>query len=155
MNFWQKSVIFFATGGFSGKIPYGPGTFGTIVGLPLCFILSRADLAVSGSTTLVFIFFAIWMAQEAERLLNLVDPGCIVIDEIAGILVALWGLPFNSFTVVSGFVIFRILDILKPFPISYLDRRLSGGTGVVMDDVAAGILCNLILRIISRLTGSS
>lgn len=156
MNLWQKTVLFFATGCFSGNIPYGPGTLGTIVGLPLCFILSGTHLAVAGIITVLFILFAIWMAQEAERLLNLADPGCIVIDEIAGILVALWGLPFNTFTVVSGFIIFRFLDILKPFPIRYLDERLSGGTGVVMDDVAAGIFCNLILRLlrlIFRLTG--
>jgi len=101
--------------------------------------------------TLLFIFFAVYIADAAEKLLKQSDPGCIVIDEIAGMMVTLIGLPFNLITVVMGFIIFRILDILKPFPIRNLDKRIPGGLGVVADDVGAGIIANLMLRIIIQI----
>jgi phosphatidylglycerophosphatase A len=87
------------------------------------------------------------MAHEAEIILNAEDPGCIVIDEIAGMLVTLIGLPFNMISVFAGFLIFRILDIWKPHPIRFLERKLSGGVGIVMDDIVAGVLGNIILRV--------
>jgi phosphatidylglycerophosphatase A len=87
------------------------------------------------------------MAHEAEIILKSEDPGCIVIDEIAGMLVTLIGLPFNMISVLTGFLIFRILDIWKPYPIRFIERKLSGGVGIVMDDIVAGILGNIILRV--------
>jgi phosphatidylglycerophosphatase A len=87
------------------------------------------------------------MAHEAEIILKAEDPGCIVIDEVAGMLVTLIGLPFNMISVFAGFLIFRILDIWKPYPIRFLERKLSGGVGIVMDDVVAGVLGNIILRV--------
>ena len=100
------------------------------------------------AAALVFIFLAIWISDAAAKTLNRKDPGCIVIDEIAGMVVTLIGLPFTLTTTVLGFVLFRILDIIKPFPIRALDQRLSGGLGIVADDVVAGIFSNLILRIL-------
>ena len=91
---------------------------------------------------------AIWLADASEKLIKKKDPGCIVIDEIAGMLVTLAGLPFNFFTVVVGFVLFRLLDIFKPFPIRYLERKIPGGAGIVVDDIVAGIIANITLRII-------
>lgn len=76
------------------------------------------------------------------------DPGAIVIDEVVGMAVALLGLPLTPATIIGGFILFRLLDIIKPFPVGWLDRRLSGGTGIVADDVAAGIIANLILRVL-------
>ena len=138
--------MFLATGCFIGNISFAPGTFGSILGLPLCFLLCKIDLSVAVLLTVIFVFFAIWIAQKAEKILNTEDPGCIVIDEIAGILVTFTGLPFNIISVVFGFLIFRALDIWKPYPISWMERHLSGGAGMVMDDVAAGIFSNLLLR---------
>jgi phosphatidylglycerophosphatase A len=146
MNLKQKSVMFLATGCFIGNISFAPGTFGSILGLPLCFLLCKIDLPVAVLLTVIFVFFAIWIAQRAEKILNTEDPGCIVIDEIAGILVTFTGLPFNMISVAFGFIIFRALDIWKPYPISWIERKLSGGAGIVMDDVAAGIFSNLLLR---------
>ena len=96
--------------------------------------------------TLLFIFFAVYIADAAEKILKQNDPNCIVIDEIAGMMVTLIGLPFNLTTIVLGFILFRILDILKPFPIRHLDKRIPGGLGVVADDVAAGVIAHLLLR---------
>ena len=154
MNLKQKSVMFLATGCFIGNISFAPGTFGSILGLPLCFFLSKINLLIAVFLTVVFIFFAIWIAQRAEKIVNTEDPGCIVIDEIAGILVTFTGIPFHMISVAFGFVIFRVLDIWKPYPISWIERKLSGGAGIVMDDVVAGICSNLVLRGILILTVS-
>ena len=148
MKFCDKAVVFLATGFCIGNIPFAPGTFGTILGLPLCFLFSSLKLPLAFVCTLLFILFAIWISHKAEKQLQKSDPGCIVIDEIAGMAVSLIGLPFNLTTGLIGFIIFRILDIVKPFPIRALEKRLSGGLGVVMDDVVAGILANILLRII-------
>jgi len=146
MNLKQKSVMFFATGCFIGNISFAPGTFGSILGLPLCFFLSKINLLIVVFLTVIFILFSIWIAQRAEKIVNTKDPGCIVIDEIAGILVTFTGIPFHMISVAFGFVIFRALDIWKPYPISWIERKLSGGAGIVMDDVVAGICSNLVLR---------
>jgi phosphatidylglycerophosphatase A len=144
----DEAVVFLATGFYVGNIPFAPGTLGSLLGLPLCFFLSAIRLQPAMVLALIFIIFATWIAHVAEKVLKRKDPGCIVIDEIAGMVVALIGLPFNLTTVVCGFIIFRVLDILKPFPIKILDKNISGGIGIVADDVVAGILTNLILRVI-------
>jgi phosphatidylglycerophosphatase A len=151
MNFKQKSVIFIATGCYIGNITFAPGTFGTALGLLLCFFLSKIDYSMAVLLTLIFILCAIWIANEAEKILKTKDPGCIVIDEIAGIILTLSGLPFNITSVIAGFLVFRALDIWKPYPIRLLENKFSGGIGIVLDDVAAGILSNLILRFLLKM----
>ena len=152
MNFKQKVVMFLATGGFIGNISFAPGTFGSILGLPLCLLLSKTDLPVAVLLAVSFIVFAVLISQEAEKILGEEDPGAIVIDEIAGIVVTLIGLPFNLFFAATGFIVFRILDIFKPYPIRLMEKHFSGGAGIVLDDVAAGILSNFILRVILFIT---
>ncbi|MFO7665308.1 MAG: phosphatidylglycerophosphatase A, partial [Desulfobacterales bacterium] len=125
----------------------------SIAGLLFCLFLSRARFLFASLIVIVFIVFAVWIAGEAEKIIKQKDPGRIVIDEIAGIMVTLLGLPFNVISVISGFFIFRILDIIKPFPIRSIENKLSGGAGIVMDDVAAGIIGNCILRLIFYVTG--
>ncbi|RPH49385.1 MAG: phosphatidylglycerophosphatase A [Desulfobacteraceae bacterium] len=153
MNFREKSVIFLATGFFAGNIPIAPGTIGTIVGLLFCFFLSGADLFYMVLFQIFFVIIAIWVADEAEKILKKKDPGCIIIDEIAGIMVTLFGLPFNVVSVISGFFVFRFLDVVKPFPIRTIENKLSGGAGIVMDDIAAGIIGNCLLRAIFHVIG--
>jgi phosphatidylglycerophosphatase A len=153
MDFKEKLVMFLATGCFVGNIPGAPGTFGSIVGLLFCPFLSRAGLPFASVIVFVFIVFAIVIAGEAEKIIKQKDPGRIVIDEIAGIMVTLLGLPFNFISVISGCFIFRILDIIKPFPIRSIENRLSGGAAIVMDDVAAGIMGNCLLRAVIYVMG--
>ncbi len=148
MKLREETVMFLATGLYIGNIPFAPGSFGSLIALPLCFVLAEISLAAAVICTLVFIVFAGWIADAAEKILKRNDPGCIVIDEIAGMMVTLIGLPFNLTTVAMGFIIFRMLDIFKPFPIRYLDKRIPGGLGVVADDVVAGMIANLLLRLI-------
>jgi phosphatidylglycerophosphatase A len=136
-----------ATGCYIGNLSFAPGTFGSVLGLFPCYLLSKIGWLLSLSLSIAFIFCAMWIAHEAENILKTKDPGCIVIDEIAGMILTMTGLPFNMMTLILGFVLFRTLDIWKPYPIRLLEKKLPGGVGVVMDDVAAGILSNLVLRI--------
>jgi phosphatidylglycerophosphatase A len=147
MNFKQKTVMFLATGCYIGNISFAPGTFGSVLGLLLCFFLSKINFSIAVLLTLIFILSAIWIADEAEKILGEEDPGCIVIDEIAGIILTLSGLPFNITSMIAGFLVFRALDIWKPYPIRLLENKFSGGIGIVLDDVAAGIFSNVILRV--------
>ena len=153
MKFRDRAVIFLATGLLIGNVPFAPGTFGSLIGLPLAFLLSRLNLLLSASFILLFVFFAIAVASAAEKILSKKDPAKIVIDEIAGLMVTFAGLPFNLGTAIAGFIIFRAFDILKPFPIRALERKVPGGGGVVLDDVLAGIYANLILRLAFYITG--
>ena len=148
MNFSNKTAVFLATVGYAGYIPFAPGTFGSLIGLPLCFLLAGIKLSAAIMAVLLFIALAIWISGAAAKTLQRRDPGCIVIDEIAGMVVTFIGLPFTLTTAVLGFILFRLLDILKPFPIRTLDQRLSGGLGIVADDVVAGIFANTIVRIL-------
>jgi len=152
MTLRKKTMLFLSSGCGLGNMPFAPGTFGTIAGLPVCWMLARMDLLPALVVTAGTIPLAIWIAGEAERILEQKDPGVIVIDEISGMVISLAGLPFNAATVLSGFALFRILDITKPFPIRYLERKYTGGTGIVLDDVAAGIMTNITLRIILYVT---
>ena len=146
MKIRDQVVMILATGFYTGKAPVAPGTFGSLPGLLLCWAISGISVAVTLIVVFGLIGMAVWVADQAERLLDSKDPGCIVIDEIAGMLVTLVGIPFAWHTALSGFVVFRVLDITKPFPIRALERRLKGGVGVVADDVAAGLIGNLVLR---------
>jgi len=152
MKIVDKTVLFLATGFYTGNIPKAPGTFGTLPALPLCYLLSTWEPMTAFLFSMAFIALAVVLAHTGEKMLKKKDPGCIVIDEMAGMLITLIGLPFNAFTVVTGFIIFRVLDIVKPVPIRTLERKISGGAGIVADDVAAGIIANITLRIILYLS---
>jgi phosphatidylglycerophosphatase A len=153
MKFRERAVFFVATGFLVGTVPFAPGTFGSIIGLPVSFLLSRLNLLNSVICILAFILFAIGIASAAEKIIKQKDPGQIVIDEIAGLMVTLAGVPFNLKTALAGFVIFRVFDILKPFPIRALERRVGGGSGIVLDDVLAGVYGNLIIRFVIYISG--
>lgn len=145
----QSVMVMAATGGYVGYLPVVPGTFGTVAGLLPVFVLSRVENHFISLILLIFfIGLAIWTAGRAEQQIGVTDPGCIVIDEIAGIMVTLWGLPFDWWPVITGFLIFRCLDMIKPFPIRQIEKNLSGGLGIVADDVAAGVVANIVLRFI-------
>ena len=147
MKFRERAILFVATGFFIGRVPVAPGTLGSLIGLPVCFLLSRLSFLQSLICILVFVLFAIGIASAAEKIIKRKDPGQIVIDEIAGLMVALAGLPFNLTTVLAGFIIFRVFDILKPFPIRIIDKKIGGGSGIVLDDVLAGVYGNLVVRL--------
>ncbi len=136
-----------ATGGYVGRFPYAPGTVGTLVGIPIAYLLSLCGWQLSVIILICLIVAAIWAADKAESRLKTKDPGCIVIDEIAGMVVTMLFVPFTLTIVIAGFFLFRVFDIIKPPPARQLERRLNGGLGIVMDDIAAGVMANIALRI--------
>ncbi|MCF8060904.1 MAG: phosphatidylglycerophosphatase A [Deltaproteobacteria bacterium] len=136
----------------AGLIPRAPGTAGTVAALPAVLLVHAAGPWPGALITLGFAVLAAWGAGAAERILGRPDPAEVVSDEVAGFMVTMVLLPFTWPFLAGGFVLFRLLDILKPFPIRWFERA-PGGAGVVLDDVAAGILANLILRGTGSLLG--
>ena len=141
-------AMFLATVCRSGYSPVAPGTAGSLAALLPCGALSLLPLPVSAICLIAFIVLAVWSAELAERHIGRKDPGCIVIDEFTGMMVTLIGVRWTWQSVLAGFILFRVMDILKPFPIRYLEKTLPGGAGIVMDDVAAGLAAHLVLRLL-------
>ncbi|MFH0995174.1 MAG: phosphatidylglycerophosphatase A [Pseudomonadota bacterium] len=141
-------VMYLATGCKSGYSPVVPGTAGSLAALIPCGMLSLLPLPVSAMLLIAFIVLSIWVAELAENIVGQKDPGCIVIDEFAGMMITLLGIHFTWQSALAGFIIFRVMDILKPFPIRYLEQTIPGGAGIVVDDVAAGVAAHLLLRLL-------
>jgi len=139
--------MFLATGAHVGRIAFAPGTFGSLVGFPFVFLFSKAGWPVASVLTLILILFSVRVAHRAEQQLEVKDPGCIVIDEIAGMCVTMLAIPLTLTTGIAGFFLFRIFDVIKPPPARQMEKVLPGGWGVVMDDVVAGIMANIVLRV--------
>ena len=129
-----------------GRLPKAPGTFGSLAALPVVLLMSGLGPVVGAVFLVVFVGVAVRAAGITEQVLGQRDPGVIVVDEVAGMLVALYLLPATWGFLAGGFFLFRLFDIVKPFPIRRLER-LPGGVGVVLDDVLAGVFANLALRI--------
>lgn len=143
----NRLTVLYATGGYVGKIPFAPGTFGTLVGIPLCIALSYAG-SFQLQIAMAILLLGTWAANEMEDITGKKDPGCVVIDEIAGFVVTMAGITISPLTIFLGFVLFRFFDILKPFPVKYLEEYFPGGPGIMLDDIAAGIMANICLQLI-------
>jgi len=146
MTFRDRAAVFLATGLSVGNIPVAPGTFGTLLGIPISFGLAELGVAGSLAGVAAFVLLVVPLAGRAEALLGKKDASVIVIDEVAGMLVTLAGLPLTILNLAVGFAFFRALDVIKPFPARKIDRKMAGGWGIVLDDVVAGLYSNLFLR---------
>jgi phosphatidylglycerophosphatase A len=123
-----------------GLLPYAPGTMGTLGALPLFLLVARAGRAGVVAAALGVILGGVWAATVVAREVGKKDPQIVVVDEVAGFLVTMCAVPEISLrAIVLGFVLFRALDIAKPWPVRDFER-LPGGWGIVMDDVVAGVL---------------
>jgi phosphatidylglycerophosphatase A len=147
------AIKFFASGVYLGYSSLAPGTLGTLWGIPLYFWLSRFSPGAQGGIIVLLILVASYLADRAARLWGQKDPSRVVADEIVGYLASVWWIPLTGFSVIGGFLIFRLMDIVKPFPIRKIDQEMPGGWGIVLDDVLAGIYTNIILRMILWLAG--
>jgi len=136
-----------------GYLPKAPGTWGTLLAIPIWWALRSLSTRDFGVAVLAFCFVAVVIAELAERIYRRHDVQKIVIDEVAGLLVTAIGVPFRFQEVAVAFVLFRILDMTKPPPIRSLDRGVKGGLGVVLDDVAAGIVACGLLHLGRALNG--
>jgi phosphatidylglycerophosphatase A len=135
-----------ATAGGVGYIPFAPGTFGSLVGLLLWWLLP-VSLPVQLMVIVVTFIVGSWSGSVAERHFASTDPGPVVIDEVLGMLVTLLLNPVGWGGAILGFLLFRASDIIKPYPANKLEQ-LHGGVGVMADDLMAAIYANLALRII-------
>lgn len=144
MRVW---VEFLATGFYVGRwAPFAPGTFGTLLALPLFYGLSFAPLGLWAAAVVLMSVFAVLICRYQEQNSLQHDPKSVVIDEVAGYLVATWALPWNLPVVIASFALFRLIDALKPGPIKWVDRKVKGGFGTVADDLLAGLAANFILQ---------
>jgi len=144
----RQVVTFVATGAYAGYSPIAPGTAGTLVGILLFGLLSSFDIYIYSLTVLGILVLACFVSGRAEQIFGQRDSPHIVIDEILGYLVTMFQFSATSRNILLGFLLFRFFDIAKPFPIRLIQLRLSGGYGVVLDDVMAGIYANISQRII-------
>ena len=142
----MKSIRFLATWGYVGLFKKAPGTMGTLAAFPLALLLMKWGHFPHMAMTLVLAIVAIFVCVRYEDLFQVHDPREIVIDEVVGFLIAMTWLPLTWQSFALAFVFFRFLDIAKPFPIGWIDKKVKGGLGVVADDIVAGIFSNVILQ---------
>ena len=140
-----KAAFILATWFGIGLLPLAPGTFGTLGAMPLLLALEHCPLVCKIAFFFFFLAVAIWASGRTESLLETGDPSQVVIDEVAGFLAATIFVRVSWQDIAIAFFLFRAFDILKPFPVGFLDRRLHGGVGIVMDDIAAGCYTLVLL----------
>jgi phosphatidylglycerophosphatase A len=147
MNRAARAVILFISqGAYAGRIPVAPGTAGTVVGVFLFLGMKGLPPVHYLAVCILVILVGMWAAARAETILGRKDSPSIVIDEIAGFLTAMFMVPPGWLFIISGFLLFRAFDIIKPWPLRRLEG-LHGGPGVMLDDVGAGVYTNLVLQV--------
>lgn len=140
-------AVFIATFGYVGFFPIAPGTAGSLAALALYALVRWAATPAVELVTIVAVFaIGIWAATGTERALARKDPGPVVIDEVLGMLITLAFLPLSLWGIAVGFLIFRLFDVIKPFPAGRLEH-LPAGLGIMADDAMAGVYAHLVLRI--------
>jgi len=139
-------VLFLAFGFGSGLVKKAPGTMGTLAAIPVYLLCVQFDFWLYVALTLLATVLGVWLCDEAANKLNEHDYGGIVWDEVAGYLITMLFVPFSWQALCLGFVLFRLFDIVKPQPIKWVDSKVAGGLGIMLDDVLAGIFAGLLLR---------
>lgn len=149
-SIWSNPVHLLAFGLGTGASPYAPGTVGTLLGIPLVWLMS--DLTIYWYLLITFALYVtgVWVCAKTSSDIGVHDHSGIVIDEVVGYLITMIMVPVNIWTLIIGFLLFRFFDIAKPWPIRWLDKRVEGGTGIMIDDVVAGIFALIVLQLILR-----
>ncbi len=143
----NKASVIISSLFYTGYIPLAPGTFGTLIALVFLMIF-RIEGAVFYSFLLFIFILGVYVSGKAEQALGERDSRHIVIDEFAGYMVSMAGVPPQWKNLLIAFVLFRFFDILKPFPIRSIERRLNGGLAIMLDDIIAGLYSNILLRLL-------
>jgi len=141
-------VLFLAFGFGSGLAKKMPGTLGTVAAIPLYWILQLTNDWVYLVATVISVIAGIVICDQAAKKLQVHDYGGIVWDEVAGFLITMCWVSFSWQNLLVGFALFRLFDIVKPWPIRWLDQHVEGGFGIMLDDVVAGIFAALVLRVL-------
>jgi len=143
----RDPVQLLAFGFGSGPAPRAPGTFGTLAALPIYFLFCEQPLWIYGLIVLLAAIAGVWICDRASVALKVHDHPGIVWDEFVGLWIALWAVPVEPLWLLLGFSVFRFFDIAKPWPIGWLDRHARGGFGIMIDDVAAGLMACAVLHL--------
>lgn len=146
---WPNPARVLACGFGSGAAPYAPGTVGTLAAIPLYLLLQPLSLALYLLVTALLFLVGVWACHFTARSFGVHDHGAIVWDEFVGYLLTMAGAPAGWQWVVAGFVLFRLFDILKPWPLRWLDRRIPGGFGIMLDDLGAGAYALLGMQLLA------
>ena len=149
----KDPVVAIALGFGSGLVPRAPGTAGTLVAVPLCMALQHLSLALYAVFTVIVVIVGIFICSYAAKKLGVHDHPAIVIDEVAGFLITMLAVPQGWQWLVAGFFLFRFFDVIKPWPISWLDKNVKGGFGIMADDVLAGLASLALLHGYLMITG--
>lgn len=144
----KNPIHLLAVGFGTGASPYAPGTVGTLVGIPFFLWMQYYSLPVYTLILAVMIFVGFWICNVADKASGTHDHPSIVWDEIVGYLLTMWAVPMSWTWIILGFFLFRFFDIWKPYPINWLNDYISGGVGVVVDDLMAGVYAWVILHFI-------
>jgi phosphatidylglycerophosphatase A len=143
-----RLAVFIATVGYCGYFPVAPGTVGSAAGLVFYLLVWWTQSPVVEVALIALLFAAgIWAGTTSERYFGGIDPGPIVLDEVVGMLITLVFIPVGLSGALIGFLLFRLFDVVKPFPAGRLER-LHGGLGVMADDAMAAIYANIALRLV-------
>lgn len=138
---------FLALGAGSGLAPFAPGTFGTIAAIPLAVLMPN-NLAIYTLVIAVLFIAGVWLCDSCANNLGVHDHPAIVFDEWVGYLITMIAVPRSVWFLVLGFALFRLFDVLKPWPIGMADKRVSGGLGIMVDDVIAGVFAAVSMQLI-------
>jgi len=152
-NLSEKTALILSSLFGAGLMPLAPGTFGTLAAAPPAAIIKYLGGGYECVFFVVLVTLALWSSHVGSKALMTGDPSCVVIDEAAGFFMAVFLLPLTFKSFILGFLLFRVFDIVKPFPIGLIDRRMKGGPGIVLDDLVAGLFANICARIILLLIG--
>ncbi|HBX35844.1 MAG TPA: phosphatidylglycerophosphatase A [Pseudohongiella sp.] len=144
---WRNPIHFLAFGLGSGAAPVAPGTFGTLAAVLIYLALPSMDWMWYLLMLLLTFVAGVWICGKTADDIGVHDHGGIVWDEFVGLWLTMFLAPPGWVWLVLGFVLFRIFDVLKPWPIRWLDRRVAGGFGIMIDDILAGIFALLCLQI--------
>jgi len=143
---WHDTIYFIGFGLGSGAAPFAPGTFGTLAAIPFYLLLSYLPLNFYLIFVIGFIIFSSWVSDRLSQEIKVHDHPGMNIDEFAGFFVTMIAAPAGWLWIAYGFVLFRLFDIFKPWPISYIDKHVHGGFGMILDDVVAGFVSFIIIQ---------
>jgi phosphatidylglycerophosphatase A len=148
-NFRLANPIHFLALGFgSGLLPKAPGTYGTFAAIPLYLLLAPTSMSTYLIIVMIMSVAGIYICGKAAKDAGVHDHGAIVWDEIVGFIITMFMVPLSWQSIVVGFILFRIFDIFKPWPISYIDKNLHGGLGIMVDDIIAGLAALFCMHLI-------
>ena len=147
---FSNPIHWLAFGGGAGLAPVAPGTFGTLVGIPFFLLLAGLPLWLYSMVTLALFVIGVWLCGRSSASLGVHDHPGIVWDEIVGYLVTMTAAPMQWQWLLIGFLLFRFFDIVKPWPIRWLDRRVAGGFGIMVDDLLAGVFGLIVMQSLLR-----